>query len=195
MAPLSRREDKTLFNPTENMVIQARTFSGNIAIGSTMGNQIEVIYNVAASYGYIGDIKTQANETKTGNLTTITAKATLLVNQVSAYEADLTINLPSSGVYNLTVTTNNGNINIQPSTSHSITAMTYNGNVNINLQQDMLFEVAASVGNGNITHQGINLNATTDTTTRLEGTTIGGAGNLVLALNTGNGNITIKYQQ
>lgn len=177
------------------MVIQARTFSGNIAIGSTMGNQIEVIYNVAASYGYIGDIKTQANETKTGNLTTITAKATLLVNQASAYEADLTINLPSSGVYNLTVTTNNGNINIQPSTSHSITAMTYNGNVNINLQQDMLFEVAASVGNGNITHQGINLNATTDTTTRLEGTTIGGAGNLVLALNTGNGNITIKYQQ
>jgi hypothetical protein len=195
MAPLSRREDKTVFNPTENMVIQAKTFGGNIAIGSTTGNQIEVIYSVAASYGYLGDIKTQANETKTGNVTTITAKATLSVNQANAYEADLVINLPSNGVYNITVTTNNGNINIQPSTSRSITAMTYNGNVDINLQQGTLFEVAASVGNGNISHQGINLNTTTDTATRLEGTTAGGAGNLVFALNSGNGDITIKYLQ
>lgn len=195
MTPLSRREDKTVFNPTENVVIQAKTFGGNIHIGSTTGNQVEVIYNVAASYGYIGDIKTSANETKSGNLTTITAKATLTVNEASVYAADLIINLPSSGVYNITVTTNNGNINIQPSTSRLITAMTYNGNVDVNLQQDTLFEVAASVGNGNITHQGINLNATADTATRLGGTTTGGAGNLVLALNSGNGNITIKYIQ
>jgi DUF4097 and DUF4098 domain-containing protein YvlB len=195
MTPLSRREDKSVFNPTENMVIQAKTFGGNIAIGSTSGNQIEVIYNVAASYGYIGDIKTSANETTSGGVTTITAKATLSVNQASAYQADLTINLPTSGKYNLTVTTNNGNINIQPTSSRAITAMTYNGNVDVNLQQGTLFEVAASVGNGNITHQVINLNATTDTATRLEGTTVGGDGNLVLALNSGNGNLTIKYLQ
>jgi DUF4097 and DUF4098 domain-containing protein YvlB len=184
-----------MFNPTENMAIQARTFDGNIAIGSTSGNQIEVIYNVAASYGYIGDIKTSADETKKGNLTTITAKATLSVNQASIYEANLVINLPSSGKYNITVTTNNGNINIQPTVSRVITAMTYNGNVDVNLQQGTVFEVAASVGNGNITHQGINLNATTDTATRLEGATAGGEGNLVLALNSGNGNITIKFIQ
>lgn len=192
-APLAQRQDKKSFATNENVNIQASTFNGNVEIRSTTGSQIEVIYNVTATEGYLNDIKTSANETRTTNLTTITAKALLQVNQASDYAANLVIYLPSTGRYNLTLTTTNGNVDIQVDNCGEINAMSMNGNVKIGLTQGALFQVAASVANGNITHQGITLDAETDTATRLKGTTSGGEGNLVLTLMSGNGNIAIEY--
>ena len=70
--------------------------------------------------------------------------------------------------------------------------MTLNGNIKIGLTQGTLFNVTASVGNGNITHQGIQLNASTETATRLKGATSGGDGKLNLSLISGNGNVAIS---
>lgn len=192
-APLATRQDKTVYTPQGNVKIQAVTFNGNIEVHPSTSNQIEVIYDIKASNGYLNDIKTTSNETKTENLTTIITKATLQVNQASQYEASLVINVPASGNYNLTLTTSNGDVNVQVGNCAEIVAMTYNGDVNVGLPQGTLFTVAASVGNGNITHQGIALDTSNETATRLKGVTTGGEGSLELALNSGNGNIAIQY--
>lgn len=104
-APLAQRQDKTTYTPRQNVVIQAGTFNGNIEIHSTTGSQIEVIYNVIAAEGYLNDIKTYTNETKTDNTTTITTSAMLQTNQASNYKADLILNLPNTSTYNLTLNT------------------------------------------------------------------------------------------
>jgi DUF4097 and DUF4098 domain-containing protein YvlB len=120
--------------------------------------------------------------------------------------------LPSTSTYNLTLntangniikpqikdskvvaTTSNGNIDLKDGVASEIDAIAVNGNVKIGLTHGTLFQVAASVGNGQITHEGIALDADPDTATRLKGTTLDGAGDLSLALNTGNGNISIEY--
>ena len=115
MAPLEQREDKTAYTPKENVVIQASTFNGDIEIQSTTGSQIEVIYNVTAPNGHLKDIKTYTNETKSDNLTTIVTSAALQINQGVNYKASLIVNLPNNSKYNLTLTTPNGNIDIQGS--------------------------------------------------------------------------------
>jgi DUF4097 and DUF4098 domain-containing protein YvlB len=211
-APLAQRQDKTQYTPKPNVVIQAGTFNGDIVIQSTTGSQIEVIYNVTAQEGYLNDIQTYTNETKTDNTTTITTSANLQINQASNYKADLILNLPNTSSYNLTLntvngniikpqlndtkvvaTTSNGNIDLKDGGATEIDAMSVNGNVKISLTQGTLFQVAASVGNGKITHQGITLDANPDSATRLKGATTGGEGNLSLSLNSGNGNIAIEY--
>ncbi len=213
-APLAQRQDKTEYTPRENVDIQAGTFNGDIIIQSTTGSRIEVTYNVTAPDGYLNDIKTFNNETKTDNTTTLITGAELQLSQTqeSGYKADLVINLPETSTYNLTLTTgngniikpqindskvvastSNGNIDLKDGDAREIDVMAVNGNVKIGLTQGTLFQVAASVGNGKITHQGIALDADPDTATRLKGTTSGGAGTLNLALNTGNGNISIEY--
>jgi hypothetical protein len=211
-APLARREDKTVYTPMENVEIQAATFKGDIEVQVTSGSQIEVIYSITAPDGYLSDVTTSTNETKTDNLTTITATSLLLSSDSSNYMANLLIKVPNTSKYNLTLTTangdiikpqlndntvvattNKGNIDIKDGGANEIDAMTLNGNINIGLTQDTLFQVAASVGNGKITHQGISLDTSTDTSTRLMGTTVGGEGNLTLALVSGNGDITVEY--
>jgi DUF4097 and DUF4098 domain-containing protein YvlB len=72
--------------------------------------------------------------------------------------------------------------------------ITDNGHININLPKDTMFQVAASVANGEISHQGITMNANPDSQTRLKGTTVAGEGSLVITLMSGNGDITIAYQ-
>ena len=193
MAPMEQREDKTVYTPKENVVIQAATFNGDIEIHSTTDNKIEVMYNVTAPNGYLKDIKTATNETKNDNVTTIITSAELQVNQGVNYKASLIVNLPSNSRYNLTLTTPNGNIDTQGSNSNEINAITGNGNVNIGLTQNTLFQVTATTVNGHITHQGITLDTDTDTTTRLKGATSAGEGNLTLSLMSGNGNIAIEY--
>jgi DUF4097 and DUF4098 domain-containing protein YvlB len=215
MAPLAHRQDKTLYTPKENVEIQAATFNGNIEIQSTTGSQIEVIYNVTAPDGYLNDVKTFTNETQGTDLTTLITSATLQSSgaQASDYKASLLINLPNTSSYNLTLTTvngdiikpqlndatvvattNNGNIDLKDGISSSeIDAMTLNGNIKIGLTQGTLFKVTASVGNGNITHQGIQLDASTETATRLKGATSEGDGKLDLSLISGNGNVAISY--
>ncbi len=192
-APLAQRQVKTTYTPKENVVITAATFNGNIEIRPTTSSQIELIYNIASPDGYLNEIKTNSNETKTEDTTTITTRATLQSVNDGDFTANLIINLPSTSTYNLTVTTSNGNIDIQSSNSKEINAMAFNGNVQVGLPTGTLFQVAASVGNGQISHQGVTLDASMDTATRLKGATLGGEGNLTLTLNCGNGNIAIMY--
>ncbi|MCW4028698.1 MAG: hypothetical protein NWE92_03525 [Candidatus Bathyarchaeota archaeon] len=213
-APLAQREDKTVYTPLENVKIDAATFNGDIEIQVTSGNQIEIIYTITAPDGYLSDVTTSTNENKTDNLTTLTATSLLLSSDSTNYKANLLIKVPNTNKYNLTLTTangniikpqlndttvvattNKGNIDIKDGGASEIDAMTLNGNINIGLMQNTLFQVAASVGNGKITHQGISLDTSTDTATRLMGTTTGGKGNLTLALVSGNGDITVEYSQ
>jgi hypothetical protein len=193
LAPLAQREDKSMFTPTQNVVIQASTFSGNIVIQPTSGSQIEVTYQVSAPNGFLNDVKTSANGTASGNLTTITANAALQANQGVAYTANLIVNVPRSSTYNLTLTTHSGNINVQVDKSSEIGAITDNGQINVGVPQDTLFQVTASVANGKISHQGITMDANPDSQTRLKGTTVGGEGSLVMTLMSGNGDITLAY--
>lgn len=194
LAPLATREDKSVFTPKDNVVIDATTFNGNIKVQPSTGSQIEVIYQVSAPNGYLKDILTSANETANGNVTTIKASAAIQINNGVAYTANLVVNVPTSSTYNLTLTTHNGNVNVQVDKSREIGAITDNGNININLPQNTLFQVTASVANGKISHQGIAMTANPDSTTRLLGTTAAGAGSLVMTFMSGNGDITIAYQ-
>jgi hypothetical protein len=59
--PPATREDKSVFTPKDNVVIQATTFSGNIKVQPTTGSQIELIYQVSAPNGYLKDVITSAN--------------------------------------------------------------------------------------------------------------------------------------
>ena len=193
-APLATREDKSVFTPKGTVVISASTFSGNVEIQPTTGSQIEVTYKVSAPNGFLKDIKTSANQTTSGDVTTITANAAIQINQGVAYTANVVISVPTASTYNLTLTTHNGKIDVQVEKSREIGAITDNGNIKINVPQGTLFQATASVANGKISHQGITMNASPDSTSRLKGTTQGGAGNLVMTLMSGNGDITLAYQ-
>jgi DUF4097 and DUF4098 domain-containing protein YvlB len=194
LAPPQTREDRAYFTPKENVVIDATTFSGNIKIQPSLGSQIEVIYQLSAPNGYLQDIKTSANESTRDNLTTIKASAALQVNNGVAYTANLVINVPSVSTYNLTLTTHNGNVDVQVDKSREIGAITDSGNINVNLPQSTQFKVTASVANGKISHQGIEMDANPDSATKLKGSTVGGAGALIMTFMSGNGDITIAYQ-
>ncbi len=212
-APLAQRQDKTLYTPKSNVEINAATFNGDIEIQSTTGSQIEVIYNIEAPQGYLSDIKTSTNETKSDNVTTLITSATNLAQTASVnHRANILIKVPSTSRYNLTLTTANGNIikpllndakvvattkngdiDIKDGNAAELDAMSMNGNVRIGLTEGTLFQVAASVGNGNVSYQGIAMDTSIQTATRLKGATSGGEGNLTLTLLTANGNITIEY--
>jgi DUF4097 and DUF4098 domain-containing protein YvlB len=191
--PLAQREDKSVFTPKDNVVIQATTFNGNIKVQPSTGSQIEVIYQVSAPNGYLKDIITSANDTANGNVTTINADAAIQVNNGVLYTANLVINVPTSSTYNLTLTTHNGNVAVQVDKTREIGAITDNGNINVNLPQNTQFQVTASVANGQISHQGIAMTANPDSTTRLKGTTTSGAGSLTMTFMSGNGDITLGY--
>lgn len=193
LAPMAQREDKSVFTPNQNVVIDATTFSGNIKIQPTTGSQIEVIYQVSAPNGYLKDVKTSANQTNDGNTTTIATSAAIQTNEGVTYTANLIVNVPSTSNYNLTLTTHSGNVDVQVEKSSEIGIITDTGYIKVNVPQSTLFQVTASVGNGEISHQGITMNADTDTATRLNGNTVGGAGNLVMTLMSAYGDITLAY--
>ena len=212
LAPLEQREDKTSYTPNQKVDIQATTFNGNIEIKPSTGSQIEVIYNIKTPQGQLYDVKTQTNETKSENQTTLITSAKDQGSTSVNHAANLIIKLPNTSQYNLTLltangdiikpqlndtkitaSTSNGNINIEDGSCNSIEAITMNGNVRIGLTKDTLFQVAASVGNGNIAYQGIALNTTEQSATRLKGATSAGEGTLSLTLMTANGKVTIEY--
>jgi hypothetical protein len=194
LAPLAQREDKSVFTPKQNVVIQASTFSGDIKIQPTAGSQIEVIYQVSAPNGFLSDIKTSANQTTSDNLTTIVTSAVLQINQGVTYTASIIINVPTTGTYNFSLTTHSGNVDVQAEKANEIGVITDSGYININLPESTPFQVTASVANGKISHQGIAMDANPDSETRLKGTTTGGEGNLVMTLMSGNGDVTIAYK-
>jgi len=213
-APLEQREDKTTYTPNPIVVIEATTFNGNIEVQPTSGSQIEVVYTIKAPQGHLYDVKTYTNETKSQNQTTLVTYAnnegpeTPSVN----HYASLILKLPTTSQYNLTLitangdiikpqlnttkvsaSTNNGNIDIKDDNAASIEAITMNGNVKIGLAKDTLFQVAATVSNGNIAYQGIAMTTSVQTATHLKGATSAGEGNLFLTLMSANGNINIEY--
>jgi DUF4097 and DUF4098 domain-containing protein YvlB len=193
LAPPEQREDTSYFTPNENVAIKAFTFNGDIVVQPTEGSQIIVTYQAQAPYGYLKDIQTSAQETQNGSLTTIVAAASCPVNVDIEYHASLIIKLPKSATYNLTLTTNSGDVNVQAQKAREVGVITDNGDVTVNLPQSTQFQVTASVANGEISHQGITLDASTDSATRLKGATATGEGNLVLTLMSSYGNVTIKY--
>ncbi len=213
-APIEQREDRTTYTPNQNVAIEATTFNGNIEIQPTTGSQIEVIYTIKAPQGHLYDIKTSTNETKSQNQTTILTSAKNPAVDASSVNhlASLILKLPATSQYNLTLitgngdiikpqlndinvtaSTTNGNINITDDKNGNIEAISMNGNIRIDLAKGTLFQVAASVGNGNIAYPGIALNTTIQSATRLKGATSDGEGNLSLTLMSANGNITLEY--
>ncbi|NLF87630.1 DUF4097 domain-containing protein [Candidatus Bathyarchaeota archaeon] len=193
LAPPEQREDTSYFTPNENVAIKAFTFNGDIQVEPIEGSQIIVTYQAQAPYGYLKDIQTSAKETVNGSLTTIVAAASRPTNVDVEYHASLIIKLPKSATYNLTLTTSSGDVNIQTDKAREVGVITDNGDVTVSLPQSTQFQVTASVANGVISHQGITLDTSVDSATRLKGATATGESNLVMTLMSGYGDITIKY--
>jgi DUF4097 and DUF4098 domain-containing protein YvlB len=212
-APLEQRQDKTLNIATQNVEIQATTFNGDIIIETSTSNQIEVTYDVQAPQGHLNEITTSTtNQTINGN-TRIVAETKIENNGVKVnFRSTITLKLPSSSQYNLTLNTLNGNIvkpllndtnvaattengyiDIKDDNANSIVASNQNGNVNIKLVKNTLFQVDANTANGHVTYQGIAMNTSIQTTTHLKGNTTNGLGHLDLTLSSANGNVTIEY--
>jgi DUF4097 and DUF4098 domain-containing protein YvlB len=214
LAPLDQKEDTITNFATKNVEIQATTFNGDVVIESSTSNQIEVTYHISAPQGHLNEITTTTtNQTENNNVTKIVAEAKIENNGIKVnYRASLTIKLPSTSQYNLSLSTLNGNIikpllndvnvvatssngyvDISDGNATSIEASTLNGNVDIHLSKDTLFQVDANTSNGHVTYQGIAMNTNIQTTTHLQGNTTDGLGQLNLTLSSANGNITIEY--
>ena len=211
---MDHKEATTTYTPLQNVVLQASTFNGDINIEPSSGTKIEVTYSIQAPQGYLDRVKITNNENKTNGVTSLLTTAKNLGNSNSPdYSAALTIKLPTSSSYNLTLLSSNGNIvipnlqgdKIAASTlngditisnggdSYSIDATCMNGNIKIRLAQDTQFSVVASIGNGEIDYQGIPLDTSIQSATRLKGSTTAGEGNLTVSLMTGTGNIKLQY--
>jgi DUF4097 and DUF4098 domain-containing protein YvlB len=211
---LDQREERSVYTSNTNVVIDATIFRGNIEIQPTTNDQIEVIYTLKAPQGELSTITTQTNEAKEGDQTTIVTRAQDKVAYNNPnHTADLLIKLPASSQCNLTlisangditlpklnvgkvsISTTNGNINIEnDGNAESLEAVSMHGNVKISLAKNTLFYVAAMVVNGTINHSGITIDAEEQTATQLKGTTSAGEGTLSLALLASHGDITIKY--
>lgn len=213
MAQLEQRQDTTTNVATQNVEIQATTFNGDIIIETSTSNQIEVTYYVQAPQGHLNEITTSTtNQTNNENIKII-AETKIENNGLKVnYRSSITIKLPSSSQYNLTLSTlngniikpllndtnivatsNNGYIDIKDDNADSIEASSQNGNINIKLLKDTLFQVDANTANGHVTYQGIAMNTTIQTTTQLKENTTDGIGHLNMTLSSANGNITIEY--
>lgn len=211
---IDHKEATTTYTPLENVVIHASTFNGDINVEPTQGTTIEVTYSLSAPQGLLDQIKIINNENKTQNVTSLLTSAQNLGNSASPdYSAILTLKLPVSCSYNLTLLTSNGDImkpdlngaKVAASTMngditisdgdacHNIDATCMNGNIKIRLAQGTQFSVVASIGNGEINCQGILLNTEVQSATRLKGATSAGEGDLTVSLMTGIGNITLLY--
>jgi DUF4097 and DUF4098 domain-containing protein YvlB len=214
LAPLEQGQEKTTNVATQNVEIQATTFNGDITIETSTGNQIEVTYDLQAPQGHLNEISTSTTNQTNGENTKIIAETIIIQsNGVKVnYRSSITIKLPSTSQYNLTLgtlngniikpllndtkivaTTNNGYIDILDDNANSIEASSLNGNVNIKLAADTLFQIEANTANGHVTYQGIALNTTIQTATQLKGNTTAGQGHLNLTLSSANGNVTIEY--
>jgi len=211
---MDHKVSTTTYIPLQTVVIEASTFNGNIDVQPTSGTQIEVTYDITAPQGRLDQVEITNNETKTESVTSLITFAQNLGDSSSAdYSADLTLKLPTSCSYNLTLLTSNGDI-VKPHLDgakvaasalngditlfdgddcRSIDATCMNGNIKIHLTQDTLFSVVASVGSGEIDYQGIPLDTSVQRQTRLKGETSSGEGNLTVQLMTGTGNIILNY--
>jgi DUF4097 and DUF4098 domain-containing protein YvlB len=148
---LEQREDKTTNVATQNVTIKAATFNGDIVIAESTSDQIEVTYNIEAPQGHINEIKTTTtNQTLNGNTEIVTeAKIENPNNQLKVnYRASITIKLPSTSQYNLTLNTLNGNIVKPQLNDMTLKATTNNGYIDI--KDDNATSIEASNLNGNV---------------------------------------------
>ncbi len=213
LAPLEQRQDKTANVATQNVEIQATTFNGDITIETSANNQIEIVYDVQAPQGHLNEITTSTTNQTTNSNTKIIAEAKIENGGVRAnFRSSMTIKLPSSSQYNLTLSTlngniikpllndtnvvatsNNGYIDLKDDNANSIEASSQNGNVDVKLTKDTLFQVDGTTANGHVTYQGIAMNTSVQTTTHIKGNTTDGQGHLTMTLSSANGNVTIEY--
>jgi DUF4097 and DUF4098 domain-containing protein YvlB len=213
--PPQKRQDTSSYTPLGNVEIDATTFNGDIAVEQSSSDKIEVTYSIQTPQGKIDSVKINNNETKTENTTRLVTTAENVGGDPAnaAYIADLVLKLPSGCSYNLTlvtmngdvskevvgdlrvgVTTMNGDIALSADAGcREITATCMNGDIEVSLAQGTEFNVAASVGNGAITYDGVPLQASEDTATRLKAATQNGADALKVALMSGDGNIKLSY--
>lgn len=206
---------------TENVTILASTFNGNVEVETTTNDTIEVTFRIQAPESHIDEIigsidkdliaSTSGNDILRGlNIQAHTSNAThgFIVN----YKADIIIKLPTNSKYNLTLTTDNGNIikpqldnfavtartdngniDIRDGSANKIIAQSANGNINLGLAQGTLFQANAISGNGKVTHEGVAMDTSIENQTHLTGSSSGGPGNLGITLSVGNGNISLYY--
>jgi DUF4097 and DUF4098 domain-containing protein YvlB len=216
LTPLEQRKDTSTYAAVQNVEIQATTFNGNIEIQTSTSNIINVTYNVEAPEGHLNQISTATtNQTQSQNTLILVAEAKLVNSSGELtvnHKADITLLLPSTGQYNLTLSTlngniikpllndtnivarsNNGYIDIKDDNANSIEASSLNGNVNISLLKGTLFQVDATSANGQVTYQGIAMNTTIQSGNHLKGNTTDGTGHLNLTISSANGNVTIEY--
>jgi DUF4097 and DUF4098 domain-containing protein YvlB len=215
-------DTKTLdYTRLENVTIIASTFNGNVEIQTTTNNTIEVTYKMQAPKGHLDEIIGTTNpdlnqDASTPNvLQALSVKASMSNSShslVGNYKADITIKLPTNSKYNLTLTTQNGdiikpqlndvsvvartgngNINIKDAGANVILGQTQNGNINVALAQGTLFQTNAVSGNGKVSHDDIGMITTFENGSHLIGATSLGQGNLNMTLSASNGNIALTY--
>ena len=215
LAPLEERQVNSTKIATKYVDIQATTFNGNIEIQSSASSQIEVIYNIQAPVGHLTEIATTTTNQTVNEVTNVVTEAKIADSNIQMrvnYRVDITIKVPNTSQYNLTLNTLNGNIikpqlndttivaqtnngfiDISDDNATAIDASSLNGNVKISLAQATLFQVDATSANGQVTFQGIAMNTNIQTSTHLNGVTSEGNGKLEMTLSTANGNVEIVY--
>ncbi len=211
---LEHRQDKTVHDAAENIVLDVSTVNGNIEIRESPEYDVEVTYDIKAPRGHLQDIVTSTNGTRNGNTMRIIAgaKSANPAQPTINAGADITVKVPKNSSYNLTLVTPNGNVKVTALNGTNLTMDLENGNIDaaignftivngwdsngniaIKLLNDTPFYVDAQVGNGRVRHDDIHMAPVTDTDRHLKGYTESGNGSLHMGLSTSNGNIDISY--
>ena len=151
LAPLEERQVNSTKIATKYVDIQATTFNGNIEIQSSASSQIEVIYNIQAPVGHLTEIATTTTNQTVNEVTNVVTEAKIADSNIQMrvnYRVDITIKVPNTSQYNLTLNTLNGNI-IKPQLNDTtIVAQTNNGFIDIS--DDNAIAIDASSLNGNV---------------------------------------------
>ncbi len=210
---LEHRQDKTVHDAAENIVLDVSTFNGNIEIRESADYDVEVTYNVTAPQGSLQDVQTGTNGSKEGDTLRIKAEAKLNKPGIVVNTgANILVKVPANSSYNLTlktdngdvkvpelngtgmvIDTSNGNIEITGGNYSTIDAGTSNGDITVKLANGTLFYVDASTSNGRVKHGSIHMTPETEKDNLLKGYTEAGNGSLRMSLHTSNGNIDISY--
>jgi len=214
---LEHREDKTLYDAAQNIVLNVSTINGDVEIRELAGaNNIEVVYEVFASEGHLLHVLTGANSTRIDN-NTVMIEAAAKLNRpdeggIANHGANIIVTVPKGSHCDLNLTTLNGNVKVPALNGGSVLLNTLNGNVDlnggnytdvdastlngdvtVNLTQGTLFYVDASTLNGHVRHGLIHMAPQKETQKELVGYTEAGNGSLRMKLSTLNGNVEISY--
>jgi hypothetical protein len=211
------REDRTLYDAAQNIILNVSTINGYVEIRESAGaSNIEVTYDVFASEGHLLHVLTGANSTRIDN-NTVMIEAGAKLNRpdeggIANHGANIIVTIPKGSHCDLNLTTLNGNVIVPALNGGAATLNTLNGNVELNggnytdidastlngdvtvkLQEGTLFYVDASTLNGQVRHGLIHMAPQKETERELVGYTEAGNGSLRMKLSTLNGNVEISY--